>query len=77
MLFAFQFYPVCNFGKFINFGLSAVMSESVAKNKVHILCHAHKLYPVTHHSANNGWSQIVSVHMQPSLIIVSVLSPCN
>ena len=27
MQFGFQFYPVCNFGKFITFGLSTVMSE--------------------------------------------------
>ena len=29
MLFVFQFYPVCNFGKFINFGLGTVRGESV------------------------------------------------
>ena len=29
MLFVFQFYPVCNFGKCINFGLGTVMSERV------------------------------------------------
>ena len=38
----FQFYPVCNFGKFINFGLGSVGSERV---KMHYfgyimsLCH--------------------------------------
>ena len=26
-LFASQFYPVCNFGKFVNFGLGTVKSE--------------------------------------------------
>ena len=29
MLLAFQFYPVCNFGKFINCGLGTVRSERV------------------------------------------------
>ena len=28
-LFVFQFYPVCNFEKFISFGLGAVKSERV------------------------------------------------
>ena len=27
VLFVFQFYSVCNFGKFINFGLDTVRSE--------------------------------------------------
>ena len=27
--FVFQFYPVCNFGKFMNFGLGTVRSEGV------------------------------------------------
>ena len=27
VLFAFQLYPVCNFGKFINFGFGSVRSE--------------------------------------------------
>ena len=27
VMFALQFYSVCNFGKFINFGLRAVRSE--------------------------------------------------
>ena len=30
--FVVQFYPVCNFGKFINFGLDTVRSERV---KIH------------------------------------------
>ena len=29
VLFVFQFYPVCTFGKFINFGLGTVRSERV------------------------------------------------
>ena len=29
VLFVSQIYPVCNFGKFINFGLSTVMSERI------------------------------------------------
>ena len=29
ILFVFQFYPVCNFGQFINFGLGTVRSERV------------------------------------------------
>ena len=29
VLFVFQFHPVCNFGKFISFGLGAVRSERV------------------------------------------------
>ena len=29
VLFVFQFCPVCNFGKFINFGLATVRSEKV------------------------------------------------
>ena len=29
VLFAFQFYPVCNCGKFITFGLGFVRSERV------------------------------------------------
>ena len=29
VLFAFKFYPVCNFGKFINFGLGTVRVERV------------------------------------------------
>ena len=29
VLFVFQFYPVCNFGKFIRFGLGIVRSERV------------------------------------------------
>ena len=29
VLFVFQFYPVCNFGKFIFLGLGAVRSERV------------------------------------------------
>ena len=28
VLFVFQFYPVCNVGKFINFGLGTVKSET-------------------------------------------------
>ena len=27
LLYVFQFYPVCNFGKFINFGLSTARNE--------------------------------------------------
>ena len=34
--FVFQFYPVCNFEKFINFGLGAVRSET---NFVHFFIH--------------------------------------
>ena len=29
VLYVFQFYPVCNFGNFINFGLGTVRSERV------------------------------------------------
>ena len=29
VLFVFQFYPVCNFGRFISFGLGTVISERV------------------------------------------------
>ena len=29
VLFVFQFYPVCKFGEFINFGLGTVRSERV------------------------------------------------
>ena len=29
VLFVFQFYSVCNFGKFINFGLGTVRSERI------------------------------------------------
>ena len=29
VLFVFQFYPVCNFGKFINCGVGTVRSERV------------------------------------------------
>ena len=29
VMFVFQFYPVCNFGKFINFVLDTVRSERV------------------------------------------------
>ena len=29
VLFVFQFYPVCNFGTFIRFGLGTVRSERV------------------------------------------------
>ena len=29
VLFVFYFYQVCNFGKFINFGLGTVRSERV------------------------------------------------
>ena len=28
VVFVFQFYPVCNFGKLFNFGLGTVKSES-------------------------------------------------
>ena len=31
VLFVFPFYPVCNFGKFINFVLSILRSETVKK----------------------------------------------
>ena len=34
VLFVFQFYPVCNFGGFINFGLGTVRSERVKTNDV-------------------------------------------
>ena len=33
VLFVFQFYPVCNFEKFVNFGLGAVRSERVKTTK--------------------------------------------
>ena len=29
VLFVFQFYPVCNFGKFDNFGFDIIRSERV------------------------------------------------
>ena len=29
LLFVFQFYPLCNFGEFIKFGLAVVRNESV------------------------------------------------
>ena len=29
VLFVFQFFPVCNFGKFLNFGVGTVRSERV------------------------------------------------
>ena len=29
VLLVFQFYPVCNFGKFTNFGLGTLRSERV------------------------------------------------
>ena len=32
LLFVFQFYPVCNFGKFVNFGLGTVRIERVKHN---------------------------------------------
>ena len=32
VLFVFQFYPVCNFGKCINFGLGTVSSEMVKES---------------------------------------------
>ena len=31
VLFVFQFYPVCNFGKFISFGLGTVRSERLKR----------------------------------------------
>ena len=31
VLFVFQFYPLCNFGKFISFGLGTVRRERVKK----------------------------------------------
>ena len=34
VLFIFQFYQVCNFGQFINFGLGTVRSEGVKSFKV-------------------------------------------
>ena len=37
VLFVFQFYPVCNFGQFINFRLVTVRSERV------------KLFPIYNH----------------------------
>ena len=36
VLFVFQFYPVCNFGKFINFGLGTVRSERVKQQFIAI-----------------------------------------
>ena len=35
--FVFQFYPVCNFGKFINFGLGTVRRERVNQGLSHFL----------------------------------------
>ena len=29
VLFVFQFYPICNFGEFVNSGLGTVRSERV------------------------------------------------
>ena len=34
VLFVFQFYPVCNFGKFMSFGLGTVRSERVKRPNV-------------------------------------------
>ena len=31
VLFRFQFYPVCNFGKFISFGIGTVKREKVKR----------------------------------------------
>ena len=33
VLFVFQFYAVCNFGKFVNFGLSTVRRERINSRK--------------------------------------------
>ena len=33
VLFVFQFYPVCNFGKFISFGLGTIRSERVKQQR--------------------------------------------
>ena len=33
-LFDFQFHPVCNFGKFITFGLGTVGSERLRKRRI-------------------------------------------
>ena len=43
MLFVFQFYPVCNFGTFINFGLLGVIGFRVhfmsSKSKLDVQGH--------------------------------------
>ena len=36
VLFVFQLDLVCNFGKFIHFGISTVRSERVKDNQLHV-----------------------------------------
>ena len=49
VLFIFQFYPVCNLGKFINFGLGR--SERVCQN------HRLRKYPISQNKINPAsWS---------------------
>ena len=39
LLFVFQFYPICNFRIFINFGLGTVRSERVKlENAIKFIC---------------------------------------
>ena len=45
MLFVFEFQPVCNFGKFINFGLGTVRNEGV--NGLKMKVHSAKNYSVS------------------------------
>ena len=37
VLFVFQFYPVCNFGKFISYGFGTVQSEKVKRLLSYVL----------------------------------------
>ena len=46
VLLVFQFYPVCKFGQFMNFGLGIVRSESVNKNLKKYILQKHALATV-------------------------------
>ena len=47
VLFVFQFYPVCNFGKFIIFGLGTVKSE-----RVKLRCYTNEILQIRESKVN-------------------------
>ena len=57
VLFVFQFYPVCNFGKRLNFGLGTVKSEE------NLCLHSIKKIMSVGHCLNTKNQQLIDIYI--------------
>ena len=69
VLFVFQFYQVCNFGKFINFGIGTVRSERVEEQ----FCNVHlkkKNFPIV----QRKWKVLANFRLAANFLISFLVS---